>query len=89
MLSALVEGASMASSVGSADRSMVLRLIKHSSSTAREQNAAARGLVQALGQTLGSALDRAASARGKVIAGDAQDLGQDPVAVPARRSDAA
>jgi len=87
ILDGLLRGASMPGSAGAADRSMVFRIARHSSSTAREHAQAARGLVRALGEGLGTALDRAQQARARVIAGESLDIGHDPVTRPGSARD--
>ena len=67
ILDALLEGAKKAGSVGAADRAMVFRLLRHSSSTAREQAQAAKQLGAALGDRLASAMARSDMARARVL----------------------
>jgi hypothetical protein len=82
VLSALVDGASKAGSVGAADRAMLFRLLGHSSSTAKEQAKAGRTVHLHLGGRLSEAMARRASAVGRVIAGESVEIGHAGVAVP-------
>lgn len=84
ILDALVRGASMPGSQGAADRSMLLRLVRHSSSTAREQQAAARGLAAAVGAGVEAAMARREAARRRVIEGRSEPVGRVGVTPAAR-----
>jgi hypothetical protein len=83
MLRALVVGASVPGSAGVADRSLLLRLMRHSSSTAREQAQAARQLGAALGdRILGAMARRDAAARRVVLDGQSEPIGRAGVTLP-------
>lgn len=84
VLAALVQGAQMASSVGSADRSMLFRLMKHSSSTAREQAAAAKSIHLHLGAGVEAAISRRRAALNRVVDGESVEVGHAGVTEPAR-----
>lgn len=78
MLEALCKGAAVPGSTGAADRAMLLRLIKHSSSTAREQAAAAKQVHVHIGNRLVEARRRTISARGRMIEGRAEEVAAGP-----------
>jgi hypothetical protein len=82
MLAALAKGAAMPGSAGAADRSMLLRLIGHASSTAKAKEAAGKTVHLHLGGRLSEAMARRAAAVGRVIAGEAVEIGRDPVTLP-------
>ena len=83
ILGALVRGAQVPGSTGAADRAMLLRLVKHASSTAAEQKQAARSLHLHLGGRITDAMARRAGAVARVVEGRAVEVaagGHDPVA---------
>ena len=82
MLAALAKGAAMPGSQGAADRSMLLRLIGHASSTAGEKAKAARTLHVHVGERVMAAMDRRQAAVGRVIEGQIASVGRDPVTAP-------
>lgn len=80
VLEALCKGAAVPGSTGAADRAMLLRLIKHSSSTAREQATAARSVHVHVGARLvGAAARRTAASRGRMIEGRAETVEIGPI----------
>jgi uncharacterized protein (DUF2267 family) len=82
VLRALVVGASVPGSAGVADRSLLLRIMRHSSSTAREQAQAARQLGQALGDRLVSAMSKRDGAMRRVLEGQSEPIGRAGVTLP-------
>jgi hypothetical protein len=74
ILGALVKGAQVPGSTGAADRAMLLRLVKHASSTAGEQKQAARSLHVHLGGRISDAMARRAGAVARVVEGRAVEL---------------
>jgi hypothetical protein len=74
ILGALVKGAQVPGSTGAADRAMLLRLVKHASSTAGEQKAAARSLHVHLGGRISDAMARRAGAVARVVEGRAVEV---------------
>jgi hypothetical protein len=72
----------LAIEAGVADRSLMLRLMRHSSSTAREQAAAAKGLAHLVGVGVEAAMSRRQAALGRVvIEGESREIGRAAVAV--------
>lgn len=74
MLAALVAGASRPGAQGTADRAMVLRLLRHPAATAAVQERAGREVHIHLGGRLAEALARREGAVARLIEGEATEV---------------